>query len=165
MNHDPAYTRLRELSWRRQLTDAEQAELRAYLGALPEAQADWEMEAALGQTLTQLPDAPVPSNFTARVLLAVEREMAEPERALAPRWSWSWRVLLPRVAVAAVVAGLGLFAYEQHATAGRAALAKRLVAVFDVKPAPSPEVLADFDAIHRLTPSPPPDKNLLSLLQ
>jgi anti-sigma factor RsiW len=165
MNHDPVCTKLRELSWRRKLTGAEQAELRAYLGAHPEAQADWEMEAALGEALAQLPDAPVPSNFTARVLQTVERETAQSERALAPRWSWSWRVLLPRVAVAAVVAGLGLFAYQQHAIAGRAALAKHLVAVFDVKPAPSPEVLADFDAIHRLSPSPPPDKNLLSLLQ
>ena len=86
MTNDPIYNRLRELSWRRELTAAEEAELRAWLAAHPEAQADWEAEAGLNEALRQLPDAPVPSNFTARVLQAVEREAALRERRRGARW-------------------------------------------------------------------------------
>ena len=42
MNPDPVYQRLRETGWRRPLTAAEQAELRAWLAAHPEQQADAE---------------------------------------------------------------------------------------------------------------------------
>ena len=42
MSSDPIYDQLRELSWRRKLTGAEEARLRAWLAAHPEAQADWE---------------------------------------------------------------------------------------------------------------------------
>jgi hypothetical protein len=163
MNHDPVDTKLRELSWRRKLTDAEQAELRTYLAAHPEAQADWEMETALGEALARLPDAPVPSNFTARVLQAVERETAQQARAL--RWNWSLRVLLPRVAAVAVVAGLGVFSYQRYEVARHTALARHLVGVYDAEHAPSTDVLADFDPIRRLNPSPPPDPDLLALLK
>ena len=72
MNPDPVYQRLRELGWRRPLTAAEQVELRIWLAAHPEAQAEAEAEAALNQALTRLPAAPVPSNFTARVWQAIE---------------------------------------------------------------------------------------------
>ena len=61
MTNDPLYHRLRELSWRRKLTDSEEAELRAWLAAHPEAQAGWEVEAELNQALGRLPDAPVSS--------------------------------------------------------------------------------------------------------
>jgi hypothetical protein len=163
MNLDPVYLRLRELSWRRKLTAAEEAELRAFLAAHPQAQADWETEAALGEVLARLPDAPAPSNFTARVMQAVERELADRRRA--PRWNWSWRALAPRVAVAMVVAGVGWFGYQRYEISKRAALARNLVAVFEVRPAPSPDVLADFDPIRRLSPTPPPDQELLALLK
>ena len=49
---------------------------RAHLAAHPEAQADWEAEAGLNDALGRLPDVAVSSNFTARVLQAVEREIA-----------------------------------------------------------------------------------------
>jgi len=163
MNHDPAYNRLRELNWRRKLTAAEEAELRAYPAANSEAQAEWETEAALGEVLDRLPEAPVPSNFTARVLQAVERETAA--RARAPRWSWSWRVLLPRAAVVVAVAGLGLFASQRYEVAQRARLARNVVAVLGAQPPPNPQDLADFEAIRRLNKMPPPDEELLALLK
>ena len=137
MNHDPAYNQLRELNWRRKLTAAEEAELRACLAANPEALEEWKTDAALGEVLDRLPEAPMPSNFTARVLQTVERETAE--RARAPRWSWSWRVLLPRAAV--------------------------VVAVLGAQPPPNPQDLADFEAIRRLNKMPPPDEELLALLK
>src|SRR5256885_6899122 len=106
----PDYQRLRELAWRRKLTPAELAEWRA---AHPEAAADAEAEAALSDALARLPDAPVPSNFTARVLQDLEREATRP----APRtrdWFWFWRVFVPRAAAASLVVGASLFAFHRH---------------------------------------------------
>jgi anti-sigma factor RsiW len=163
MKHDAVYMRLRELSWRRKLTAAQEAELHAYLTSHPEAQTDWETEAALGEVLARLVDTPIPSNFTARVLQAVELEAADHKRV--QRWSWSWQVLLPRAAVVVAVAGLGLFAYQRYEVVERAKLARSVTAVWDAKSLPSPQVLADFDAIRRLSKTPPPDEELLALLK
>ena len=59
MMNDSVYDHLRELSWRRKLTTSEELQLRAWLAAHPEAQADWEDEARLNEMLGLLPDAPV----------------------------------------------------------------------------------------------------------
>src|ERR1700690_4482069 len=74
MKDEPLQNPLRELVWRRKLTEAERAGLRAP----PETQADLEFESLLTEGLARLPDAPVPSNFTARVLQAAEREAMRP---------------------------------------------------------------------------------------
>ena len=47
MNNDPVLNQLRELSWRRKLTPVEETELRLRLVANTQAQAEWELEAAL----------------------------------------------------------------------------------------------------------------------
>ena len=65
---------LREKSWRRKLTAGEEASLREWLAEHPEAKRDWEKDLQLTEALEKLPDVPVPSNFTARVLEAIERE-------------------------------------------------------------------------------------------
>src|SRR6266576_1862078 len=108
MNPDPVCKRLRELSWRRPLTESEEAELRAWLAAHPEAQAGWEAETHLSAMLHQLPDATVPSNFTARVRQAVEQETAAAGRRPGFQWAGRWRVFLPLTSAAVVVVGLGL---------------------------------------------------------
>src|SRR3989304_6073907 len=100
MKTDPAYTRLREASWRRPLTAAEQAELHACLAAHPEAQADWDAEAGLNELLGRLPDAPVASNFTTRVLQAIEHDPAQSARSSVR--DWRWRVWVPRLAAGVV---------------------------------------------------------------
>jgi anti-sigma factor RsiW len=161
MNNDPILVRLRELSWRRKLTSAEEAELCAGLATHPEAQADWEAETGLNEGLARLPDAPMPSNFTVRVMQAVEHAAAERERA--PRWNWSWRLWVPRMAIAVVMISLGLFAYQRHGTVERVKLAQSVAAVLETKSLPSPEVLADFDAIRHL--STPADEELLAALK
>ena len=97
MTNDPIYNRLRELSWRRRLTGPEEAELRAWLSAHPEAQADWDAEAGLNASLCQLPDAPVPNNFTARVLHAVEREAAAESRGPEKKWLIWHFLITPRL--------------------------------------------------------------------
>jgi len=107
----------------------------------------------------------VPSNFTARVLQAVERDAATGARERAPRWVWTWRVLVPRVAVLVLAGGAGLFAYQRHALAQRVELARSVATVADVRSLPSPQFLEDFDVIRRLLPTPPADKDLLALME
>src|SRR5437867_3577229 len=101
MNEDPTVTRLREIAWRRPLTGTEQAELRAWLAAHPEARDEWELELALSRVVKKLPDAAVPSNFTARVLAEAQRRDAEEARGRSRTPAWWWRIFLPRAAVAA----------------------------------------------------------------
>jgi anti-sigma factor RsiW len=162
MNHDPVYRRLRELSWRRPLTESEQADLRAWLAAHPEAQAEWEVETNLSAMLQQLPDAPVPSNFTARVRQAVEREAMAAERRSGFPWTRRWRVFLPRTAAAVVFIGLGLFAYHRRTVLRQAELVRTVAAVREV---PKPELLEDFEAIRRFGSTPSPDEELLALMK
>src|SRR5437879_8108066 len=119
MAPDPFYRKLLEISWRRKLTESEAAELQAWLAAHPEIHAEWQEEAQLNELLEALPDAPMPSNFTARVLAEVEREEKLQARAGGSSWRfWNWPFRwLPRAAFAAVVLGSGLLAYHQHVIA------------------------------------------------
>src|SRR5258708_35705536 len=100
MTNDPIYTRLRELSWRRKLSAREESELRAWLQGHPGAQSQWETEAELNQLLEALPDVPVATNFTARVIKTVEQGSAADERARRIKWL-DWRGGRRRVAGAA----------------------------------------------------------------
>ena len=90
--NDSEHQRLREESWRRKLSPAEEASLRTWLAAHPDQQADWEADARLSQWLGQLPDAPVPSNFTSLVLQAVDRQEAAVARP-AVGMTWFQRLL------------------------------------------------------------------------
>jgi anti-sigma factor RsiW len=166
MINDPIYNHLRELSWRRQLTDAELAELRARLNAHPEDQADWDAEAGLNAALGRLPDVPVPSNFTARVLRAAEREIAAERRRPVEGWlAWLWLRWLPKVAFAAIMVGAGLLTYHQVQISHRKNLVESVAAFSAVSSLPNPEILRDFDAIQAMNPAPGPDEQLLAVLQ
>jgi anti-sigma factor RsiW len=165
MTKDPRYQHLLELSWRRKLTPAEEAEMQACLQVHPEAHSDWEAEAGLTEALGRLPDAPVPSNFTARVLQAIERETTAEARQkpaslpwLAPRW-------LPRVAFGAIVIGVGLLSYHEAKDVERKKMVNGVEVVSEVSSLPSPDILQDFDAIRALNRTPPADPELLSLFQ
>lgn len=145
-----------ESLWRRPLTEAERAALRGQ----PEA----ELEARLTQALAKLPDAPVPSNFTARVLDAIELE--EMQAARSRDWTLNWRALWPRVAVAAAVlvfAGVSIQRYELNAR--RVTLAKNVAVVAAAEPPPSLEALENLDAIERMGQSAHADGDLLAALQ
>jgi len=160
MTDEPHQNQLRELAWRRELTAAEKAGLRTQ----PETQADLELESRLSQALARVPDAPVPSNFTARVLQALEREEARDARSRG--WSWYWRVLIPRAAVAVAVVGLAGLAYQHHQFDQRAQLARDVALLAKAQPLPSFEALKNFDAIQRMSQTAvQPDDKLLALLQ
>lgn len=164
--NDPAYNRLRELNWKRRLTEAEAAELRNYLTEHPEAKEEWESETELNQLLEQLPEAPpVASNFTALVLQAVEREAAAKPAVMGSQ-SW-WKSIqrwMPKAAVACLIIGLGMFTYEEHQLKTRAAMAKSVAQLTEMVSASNPELLKDFEPIRRLSdPEPKADTELLAL--
>lgn len=166
MINDPIYTELRELSWRRPLTAAEKAQVRAFLTAHPEAQADWEAEVGLNEALSSLPEAPVASNFTARVLQAVERESLAEERQGRRQGFWFWgQQWLPRLAFVAVALGTALISHDQIVSARRARVGQSVTIVADVSSLPSPEILKDYDAISALSETPAPDMALLAALK
>ena len=167
MKKDWTYEQLREISWRRKLTAAEDKRLSELLAAQPELQNEWESEAALNEILAGMPEVPVASNFTARVLDSARQEAARVQVARKVRfrplaWFVRW---MPKVALAAVVVGAGLLSYEHHQVARRAELALSLSAVSQIPSVPSPEILKDFDAIAALGTTPPADEELLKLMQ
>jgi anti-sigma factor RsiW len=161
--NNPLSQRLRESGWRRKLSPSEAAELRAWLAAHPEAEADWEAEAALNEALGRLPNCPVPSNFTARVLQAVQGTASARRAPRVTRWAWIRRALLP--AAAALVLGLVLASREQRVVRQRSELARNVAAVSDVAAMPDPQLLRDFDAIRSLGQTPPADEELIALLK
>src|SRR2546423_204244 len=101
---------------RKKLTEAEEAELRVWLASHPDARPDLEADTALTRALRNLPDVALSSNFTARVLQAVEREEAAKSREARGGWR-AWLHLHrwpPRAAVACVLVGLGVGSYHHH---------------------------------------------------
>jgi negative regulator of sigma E activity len=125
--------------------------------------ADLKLEARLDQALARLPDTAVPSNFTARVMQAVELEEARRTRRW--NWVWNWHALLPRVAVtAAVVLFAGLTIHHHELTSRRNALVQNVAILAGSQPLPSVEALKNFDAIQRMS-QPRADEELLALMQ
>ena len=166
MTNDPIYNHLRELSWQRQLTGTETAQLQAWLAAHPEAQADWEAEAGLNAALGRLPDVPVPSNFTARVLRAAEREAAAELRQSGWKWGgWLRLRWLPKLALTASVVCAGVVSCLLVQDAQRKNLVESVAVVSAVSSLPGPDILKDFDAIRASNPTSAADEQLLAVLQ
>jgi hypothetical protein len=124
-------------------------------------------EARLTEALSRLPDALVPSNFTARVLDALERDEAQAGRAATRRdWRLLWRSFLPRFAVTTAVALFVILGFERHeAGVQRAEIAKSLSAVAAAPAVPSVDALNNFDAIQRMSQPVHADTDLLAALQ
>lgn len=149
--NDSDYQELLEASWRRKLTPAEETRLQAWLAVHSDKQSEWEAEAGLNQLIAQLPDAPVASNFTARVVQQLDRETAA-----APRPSrvaeWCRRMFLrpaSGLAWAAVLIAAGWLGYHQLGNSSRRERAQDLVVLLK-SVGPEPTLFVDFDAIHKL---------------
>ena len=164
MNHDPVYQRLREIGWRRALTEGEQAELRAWLAAHPEAMADIEVETALDAALAKSPNAPVSSNFTARVMAAIEQDEAAQRRAGSqPRPAW-WRVFIPRFAVATVIVVCVALGYRHNTTVEQNELVSAAKQIAEGRALSDMAVIEDFEIIRNLyPPETSVDENLLAM--
>src|SRR5258708_3148486 len=138
MMNESSLEQLREISWRRKLTPAEQARLSEWLAAHPEAQAEWETETGLNEVLAGLPNVPVASNFTARVVEAARREADGVQRS-AKRSKKSvifWMRWLPKAGLGAVVLAAGLISYNHIQSARRAEWAQSLATVAEVPSLP-----------------------------
>lgn len=141
--------------WRRKLTEAERDAL--------QAQPELELEARLTAALARIPNPPVPSNFTARALAAIELE--ETVSARSPNWTLNWRLLWPRVAVVAAVLIFAGMSLQWHtANLQRAALA-RSVALVTAQPLPNVDALENLDTIQRMSQPVHADGELLAALQ
>ena len=167
MTNDPPENPAREFMWRRKLSASQETQLRTWLASHPETQADLESEAALNEALDLLPDAPVASNFTSRVLQAIEVEPQQPQPTRLPAWMALSPFLrwLPRTAVAALVLGIALVSYQHLREAHRIQMARDAAVVSEVASLPNPKVLEDFEAIRAMSQAPPADEELLRLLQ
>lgn len=161
------YNQLKENRWRRKLTPPEEAQLRAWLAEHPDFKADWEEETRLSRALGELADVPVASNFSSRVLQAVQRDAVARGRPRVPAWKWVLHSLIPRTAVGAVVLGAVLFTYRehQHTIQRRAELVRDVKVVAGAPSLPSPEILQDFDTIRRMGATPGPDSELIALMK
>ena len=144
---------LRESLWRRQPTTEE-------LRVSPEL----KIEAQLTDALSKISDAPVASNFTARVLAAIELEEKLALRSQSR--AWNWRLFFPRVAVAAaalVFAGVAIQRYET--SSHRQEIARSVALVAGAKSLPSVDALENLDAIQRMSESAHADGELLAMMQ
>jgi anti-sigma factor RsiW len=168
MNKDRFFERWRETGWRRKLTPTEEEQLNEWLAEHPDAQSEWAAEANLNELLDALPNVPVASNFTARVVQAAQREAAIAQRK--KHW-WSdftlgWRLRwLPKAALASLVLGASLASYLYIQAEHRAEWAESLTTVAHLPSVPNPIVLKDFDAIAQMTSTPAPDEELLKVMQ
>jgi anti-sigma factor RsiW len=166
MTDDPHENPIRELTWRRKLTPSEEAQLSQWLETHPEAQSEQESDMALNEALDLLPDAPLSSNFTARVLRAATAEPAlSPPRASV--WAAIFKSLrwLPRMALVALTLGLALISYEHFREAHRVRMARDAAVLSEVISLPGPKGLEDFEVIRAINRTPAADEELLKLLQ
>ena len=115
----------------------------------------------LRELLSRLADAPVSSNFTARVMQAVELE--ELQAARTRGWHWNWHSLLPRAAATATVVIAAGFAFYQHEIySQRVEIAKNVMLVAQSH-LPSMDALQNFYAIQRMSQPAHADEELLAL--
>ena len=118
----------------------------------------------LRELLSRLPEAPVSSNFTARVMQQIDLEESRRSR----KWNFilNWRVFLPRAAVATAAVVFAGLAFHQHDIySQRATLAKNVALVAESQPLPSVEALKNFDVIQRMGQPQHADEELLALMQ
>ncbi len=149
------------LSLQPELSPEEESQLEAWLAAQPDARAAWEADRALGRALQSLPDAPVSSNFTARVMQELDLEEARASQK--PR---GWRLLWPRLGWATVAAlALTIFGTQQFLNVQRTQFAAD-AALVSKDIARLPDAFRDFDVVDSLREIPAAsDDGILAALQ
>lgn len=111
--------------------------------------------------LARLPDAPLPSNFTARVLEAVDREGRRPSGA--PVWRWNWRFFFPRAVGIAGITVMAAVVFHQHELSVQRLQMARSAVLVASQTVPSVDALKNFAAIQRMGETARPDEDLLAL--
>jgi hypothetical protein len=150
---------LRDTATRRQLTPAEQDEWNVWLAASGSERPGWEEEMRLNQVLRSLSRPPVSSNFTARVLAALDRDRRGATRNRVPRalwpawlrWRWQWAAgSLAVLALAVVVL------QESPRVQARKEVVHSAGVLAEAGGPLSVDILQDFDAIYALPNAPLP---------
>jgi hypothetical protein len=148
---------LLDIARRRPLSPSEQARLAVLRQQTPESPTDWAAEQQLTRLLRGLPSAPVPFDFTGRVLSALDREAVAAGRLERFRAWIAGLHLAPRYAAALFALLLLPLGYLQHQGATRsrvaASIARITAPVSTAAQAAqlSPlEMLEDYQAIERM---------------
>lgn len=164
------FEKLLETQALRELNEAEQGQLEVWLREHPDDREIWEEERALSRAITELPDEPVASNFTAQVWDRIEAESREVERireqvSVKEMLLGSW-LKIPRLAwFCAFALTVGVLVNQQRLH-DRAKVAENLVPVAELAQVPSVEALQDFEAINSLgEPMVSGDVELLAVLE
>jgi hypothetical protein len=171
--NSPELEQLIETARRRRLSAAEQSRLDTLLQGAPAAWPERDDELALTRLLAGLPDAPLASNFSARVMQAIDLAEAQAGRESTPRavavgwWPHRWFGRLAWTTAALVVSG---FSWMQYQGWQRSETARSIQVITEVATVPSVAVLKDFDAIQSFASVPPTmdvqgDLELLNALQ
>jgi hypothetical protein len=114
----------------------------------------------LNELLDRLPQAPVPSNFTARVLEALALDARTVARSSILQRGWRWRLRwLPRVALASGIACVIMLSCQHIRSANAMELFKGVALM------PDPDVVMNFDTIRALNRTPAADEELLKIFQ
>lgn len=168
MNDDPLPS-LRDLLLRRDLTPNEVRLAQEWIRQHPESAAAWQDDVRLARHLRRLPPAPVPSNFTARVLAEIERPPQARRASSAGPWWQRWRVaspwpwLVPGTALLAVILAVG--SWQSHVRKAREEQVRDFAALRALTELP-PATLADFEVIQRFgAATSPVDFELLAALE
>ncbi len=149
------------LSMKPELSPEEESKLEAWLDAQPAARAAWEADRALGRALHSLPDAPMSSNFTARVMQELDLDEARTQRK-----SGGWRLLWPRLGWATAAAlALTVFGTQQFLNVQRTQFAAD-AALVSKDIGRLPDAFRDFDLVDSLREIPAAsDDGILAALQ
>ena len=158
------FDNLLQTATERDLTDGELARLERWLAANPAELAEWEV---LDHLLAALPDTPVATNFTARVLDEVRcAEAAQPAIGQA---LWR-RLLVPQfrpiqiAAAAMLVMVIGGIGYQSYLNQSRAEMAASVASIASIAEF-TPGFLADFEAIEAIAQADPIDEELWAALK
>ncbi len=148
-----------ETVWRREFTADERAWLEGHLGGDDAQRLLFEEEEALSRLLTGVPNAPLSSNFTARVVAAARLEEARSARGGGDLGTAGWlsrlagyvkRSWVTQTTAAGLVVAIGLSVVYGVKAYQRQQFVQVLATVTQVAVIPEIEVLQDFDAIRLL---------------
>ncbi|MSU61388.1 MAG: hypothetical protein EXS31_03170 [Pedosphaera sp.] len=114
----------------------------------PEEWAHLDIEIVMNRLLDELPDAPVPSNFTSRVMERIQLERRAAHRSRPARWwdSLAHLVWGRKLAIMASFLAVGFLSYQQYQMFVRRDLAQSIASLASVVQ-PTLEVLQDLSAI------------------
>ena len=159
MNQPSEYEDLLSIRWIRDLNGRERDRLARLVSADPKWKARWEEDMAVLAAVRHLPDVPVSSNFTSRVVAALPCAPDEsgPALLLPPKRSWFRRLSwAPKWGVGFGLASLLALAvfYGEYQRAKSMRLVESLTVITESKTAPTMEESKHSEFIQELAPVP-----------